>query len=104
MGDSTAPSDDADPGREGSIAEPEILAVATTSVVAEVHRAKRWRGDWVVLTPAEAENARIARATNALAAAPMPHGRALMPQQADPKPTAEAENTEAGRIQGRIGF
>jgi AMIN domain len=83
-----------------------ILAAATTSAVAEVYGATRplKRGDWAVLTSADAEKARSAVTTNALAAAPLPRSNALLPAQADRSTPVRAGNSDASRIQGRIGL
>jgi len=90
----------------GSVAELRIIAVATTSAVAEVHDARRplKRGDWAVLIPADAEKARLARTTKALAAVHVPAGTAFMPDRADRPSSGEPDNPGAPRLQGRIGF
>ena len=104
--DSTSSADDADSSREGLVAELRVVAVATTSAVAEVHDAKRplQRGDLAVLTRVDAENARNAITKNALAAVPLPRGRTVLPDTADRQPSPVPDKREAGRIQGRIGF
>jgi hypothetical protein len=95
------------PADEGSsVAELRIIAVATTSSVAEVHGAKRplKRGDWAELIPADAEKAQAARTTKALAAVHVPPGRTFLPDRAGRPSSTERDDSDAPRLQGRIGF
>ena len=86
------------------VAELRLLAVATTSAVAEVREAKRAvkRGDLAVLTPEDAETAGTTRTTNAVSAVHMPI-KTIMPIEPDTRPQSSIENSSASRIQGRIG-
>ena len=81
--------------RDAFVAELRILAVATASAVAEVREAKRAvrRGDSAMLTPEDAQTARTARTTNALAAVHMPV-KTIMPIEPDtrPQPTLETSS------------
>lgn len=99
-----ARSNQSTPDRDAFVAELRILAVATTSAVAEVQEAKRAvrRGDLAVLTPEDAQSARTARTTNALAAVHMPV-KTIMPIEPDTRPQPTLETSSGSRIQGRIG-
>ena len=100
--DSTSQPEDASAG----LGELRILAVATTSAIAEVHDAKRplKRGDWAALVPADAEEAQNAVTGRVLAAAPLPRSKALIPHEIDHSTPARPDNSNASRIQGRIGL
>ena len=94
-----------DPRNDPFVAELRILAVATTSAVAEVREAKRSlkRGDLAILTEKDAETAGTTRTTNALAAVHMPV-KTIMPIEPDTRPQPTLENSSGSRIQGRIGI
>jgi hypothetical protein len=95
-----------DPGQGAFVAELRIIAVATTSVVAEVHEAKRdlERGDWAVLTPEDAETARVARTTKALSSIGMTPRTAFMPSPPDRGSQSDSEGSDRTRTKGRIGL
>jgi hypothetical protein len=103
--DSAAGSNKNNPVPDTFVAELRILAVATTSAIAEVREAKRSlkRGDLAVLTPEDAETARTTRNTNALAAVHIPI-KTIMPIEPDDRPQPTPENSSGSRIQGRIGI
>ena len=61
-------------------------------------------GDWAVLTPTDAEKARNAVTTKALAAAPLPRSNAFLPDEPDHTMPVRQENSNASRIQGRVGL
>jgi hypothetical protein len=98
-------SNKSDPGRDSFVAELHILAVATTSAVAEVRDAKRSlrRGDLAMLTPEDAETARTTRTTSAVAAVHMPV-KTIMPIEPDTRPQPTLDTFSGSRIQGRIGL
>lgn len=104
--DVTSPSAGTGSGQENGVAELRVLAVATTSAVAEVHDAKRplHRGDTAVLTAADAERARNAVTTNELAEVRLPRGNAVLPQEGDRRLPAAVETPNATRLRGRIGL
>lgn len=88
------------------VAELRILAVATTSAVAEVREAKRSvkRGDLAELTPQDADAARNALENKALATVRIP-GSSILPIE----PEREARNSPTSssptsRLQGRVGL
>ena len=91
---------------EIAVAELRIIAVATTSSVAEVHDAKRplKRGDLAALIPADAEKARLASVTKAATAIHVPTGKTFMPDRAGRVSSNEANNSDTPRLQGRIGL
>jgi hypothetical protein len=103
--DSAAGSNKNNPVPDTFVAELRILAVATTSAIAEVREAKRSlkRGDLTVLTPEDDETARTTRNTNALAAVHIPI-KTIMPIEPDDRPQPTPENSSGSRIQGRIGI
>lgn len=90
---------------ETPVAELRILAVATSSAVAEVREAKRTvkRGDVAVLTPHDAETARTTRTSNALAGVHLPI-KTIMPIEPDSRREPTLEASSGSRIQGRIGL
>jgi len=87
------------------VAELRVLAVAASSAVAEVREAKHAvkRGDIAILTPQDAETARTARATNALAAVHLPV-KTIMPAEPDSRAEPKLDSAAGSRIQGRIGL
>ena len=91
--------------RDAFVAELRILAVATTSAVAEVREAKRTlqRGDSAVLTPEDAQTARNELTNKALASVRL-HITTIMPAQPDRTPQPDLATSSGSRIQGRIGF
>ena len=97
-------SDQNDPSRP-FVAELRILAVAASSAVAEVRRAKRpvKRGDVAILTPEDAESARTIRGTNALASVHIPI-KTIMPVEPDSTAQPTFEHSSGSRIQARIGL
>lgn len=104
--DSTSPATGASSAEQNDVAELRILAVATTSAVAEVHDAKRAlrRGDSAVLMPADAERARNAVTKNELAEVRLPRGNSVLPQEGDRRLAAPSATATATRLQGRIGL
>jgi hypothetical protein len=94
-----------DPDDGSFVAELRILAVAASSAVAEVREAKRpfKRGDVALLTPQDAETARTARTTNALAAVHLPV-KTIIPAEADSRAEPKLDTSSGARIQGRIGL
>ena len=102
--DSAAGSNKNNPVPDTFVAELRILAVATTSAIAEVREAKRSlkRGDLAVLTPEDAESARTTRNTNSLATVHIPI-KTIMPIEPDTRPQPTLETSPGSRIQGRIG-
>ena len=93
------------PNHDGFVAELRILAVASTSAVAEVHEAKRTlrRGDLAVLTPEDAQTATNALTDKALASVRM-HITTILPTQPDRSPQPALATSSGSRIQGRIGL
>ena len=104
--DAASRSDDGTSGNEEDVAQLRVLAVATTSAVAEVHNPKRplKRGDCAVLVPEDAEKARDAVTSKALATVPLPRGQGLLPEQSGSKPVGMRETTSTSRMRGRIGL
>lgn len=94
-----------DPVNEAAVAELRILAVATSSAVAEVREAKKQvkRGDVAILTPQDAETARTTRTVDALASAHLPI-KTIMPIEPDSGAQPMLEQSSGSRIQGRIGL
>jgi len=103
--DPVARSHKNDPANGAFAAELRILAVATTSAVAEVQDATRAvrRGDVATLTPGDAETARTTRNTNALAAVHLPV-KTIMPIEPDTRSQPMQVSSSGSRIQGRIGL
>ncbi|HTT22234.1 MAG TPA: AMIN domain-containing protein [Candidatus Sulfotelmatobacter sp.] len=103
--DSVARSHRNEPANGALAAELRILAVATTSAVAEVRDATRpiRRGDVATLTPQDAQTARTTRSTDALAAVRLPV-KTIMPIEPDTRSQPLLENPSGSRIQGRIGL
>ena len=93
-----------DPDNGPFVAELRVLAIAASSAVAEVREAKRpvRRGDIAILTPQDAETARTARTTNALAAVHLPV-KTIMPTEADSRAEPNLDSSPGARIQGRVG-
>lgn len=93
------------PDRGAFVAELRILAVATTSAVAEVREAKRilQHGDLAVLTPEDAQAAHNALTNKALASVRM-HIAPIMPTQPDDTSQPALATSSGSRIQGRIGL
>lgn len=87
------------------VAELRILAVATTSAVAEVREANRSvrRGDWAALTPQDAEAAQNALANRTVSSVRMPI-RTIMPVESEHNPRSSAEPSSGSRLQGRVGL
>ena len=99
------PSNQGAPNRDAFVAELRILAVASTSAVAEVHEAKRTlrRGDLAMLTPEDAQTARNALTDKTLASVRM-HITTILPNQPDRTPQPALATSSGSRIQGRIGI
>jgi hypothetical protein len=93
------------PGRGAFVAELRILAVATTSAVAEIREAKRSirRGDWAVLTAEDAQTARNLLATKALSGLRIPPST-IMPVEPERGLPTQPEASPENRIQARIGL
>ena len=99
------PSNQGAPNRDAFVAELRILAVASTSAIAEVREAKRTlqRGDLAMLTPEDAQTARNALTDKALASVRM-HITTILPNQPDRTPQPALATSSGSRIQGRIGI
>jgi len=99
------PSNQGAPNRDAFVAELRILAVASTSAVAEVREAKRTlrRGDLAMLTPEDAQTARNALTDKTLASVRM-HITTILPNQPDRTPQPALATSSGSRIQGRIGI
>jgi len=98
------PATRANNGRGTFVAELHILAVATTSAVAEVRESKRAlrRGDLAVLSAPDAEAARNALANKALSAVRFP-ANPIMPIPSTNRSQASPESSSS-RLQGRLGL
>jgi hypothetical protein len=97
-----ASSSAADPASESPAATLRVIAVATSSAVAEIEQAKREvrRGDRAVLTPEDAQRMQIvAGARNLAAIRSAPHTPLLSSSPQHPGATSEGSH-----IRGRIGL
>ena len=103
--DAVAGSNKDTPDRGPFAAELRILAVAATSAVAEVRDAKRTlkRGDLAILTPEDAQTARAALASKALASVRMPLVN-ILPFEPERASQPTIQPLSGSRIQGRIGL
>jgi hypothetical protein len=103
--DLTPHSNNNDPARAPFVAELRILAVATTSAVAEVREADRSvrRGDWATLTPQDAEAARNALANKTVAPVHMPLNT-FLPAEPENNRHPSADASSGSRLQGRVGI
>ena len=104
--DSLPSSTNTDPTQGAFVAELRIIAVATTSAVAEVREAKRElkRGDWAVLTPRDAETARTARTTECPFLDPIGVPLCLYASRTGPNLGRRFRIPIEPRMQGRIGL
>ena len=103
--DTSAQSNTIIPGHAPFVAELRILAVATTSAVAEIREAKGSvrRGDWAVLTAQDAEAATNAVANKAILSVRMPLSN-IMPAEREQRSHAVVDSSAGSRLQGRLGL
>lgn len=104
--ESVPSSSDANPSSGAVVAELRIIAVATSSAVAEVYEAKRKvkRGDWAILTPEDGQRALTEATARALSTVRVVLGTTLMPVEEEHRPQNNFASSEGSRLRGRLGL